>query len=168
MRPPALDRSRPSQNIFKTDAPVTVRPASRDDLDFIMDIENQSFLSPWSRQTLLEELEGKTWSHVNVAEIQDTIAGYIVYWIVLNEVHLLNLAVHPDRRRIGIASALMYHLVQTTKHENAIEIYLEVRVSNRGAQLLYRKFGFKPIGIRQRYYTDNGEDAIVMCLRREQ
>jgi ribosomal-protein-alanine N-acetyltransferase len=168
MRREALIRPDMEQKVLKTDAPVSIRPATRVDLDFIMDIEHKCFPSPWSRQTLLEELEGKTWSHVNVAELRDTIAGYIVYWIVLNEVHLLNLAVHPNWRRIGIASALIHHLVHTAKTENTTEIYLEVRVSNRSAQTLYRKFGFKPIGIRHGYYSDNDEDAVVMCLRREQ
>lgn len=152
---------------IKTDASVNVRAATSSDLDAILDIEGKSFTSPWSRETLLEELDGKAWSYVQAAELQNAVVGFIVYWIVLNEIHLLNLAVHPDWRRMGIAAAMMHHLLANAKSHDVSEIFLEVRVSNRNAQTLYRRFGFKPIGMRRNYYTDNGEDAIVMCLRRE-
>lgn len=152
---------------IKTDASVTVRAATKSDIDSVLNIECQSFSSPWSRETLLEELDGKAWSHVQVAELQHSVVGFIVYWIVLNEIHLLNLAVHPDWRRMGIAAAMIHHLLANAASHDVSEIFLEVRVSNRSAQGLYRRFGFKPIGIRRNYYTDNGEDAIVMCLRRE-
>ena len=151
----------------KTDAAVSVRPATVADLDFIMDIESRSFASPWSKETLLEELDGKAWSHVLVAEIANVVVGFIIYWVVLSEIHLLNLAVHPDWRRMGIAAAMIHQLLACAHTQNAEEIFLEVRVSNRNAQVLYRKFGFRPIGMRQNYYSDNGEDAIVMCLRRD-
>jgi [ribosomal protein S18]-alanine N-acetyltransferase len=152
---------------LKTDAPVSVRPAVLKDLDFVMDIECRSFPSPWSRETLKEELDGRNWSHVQVAESGGNAVGFMIYWIVLDEMHLLNLAVHPDWRRMGIAAAMLHRLMSVANKENTAKIFLEVRTSNRSAQMLYRKFGFKPIGIRPKYYTDNGEDAVVMCLRRK-
>lgn len=152
---------------LKTDAPVSVRPAVLEDLDFIMDIEYRSFPSPWSRETLREELDGKEHSRVQVAELAGNPVGFMVYWIVLDEMHLLNLAVHPDWRRMGIAAAMLHRLMSVAREENTAKIFLEVRTSNRSAQILYRKLGFIPIGIRPKYYTDNGEDAVVMCLRRK-
>ena len=113
------------------------------------------------------EITGKEWSRTLVASFEGKTLGFMIYWMVLNEMHLLNLAVHPDYRRTGIATMLVTHLIDIAQKEKILDIFLEVRVSNKKAQLLYRKFGFKPIGIRQKYYTDNGEDAIVMCRRRD-
>ena len=153
--------------VLKTDAPVSVRRATSADLDIIVEIERHSFSVPWSRETLREEMEESTRSTVQVAELGAVTAGFMIYWTVVDEIHLLNLAVHPDWRRKGIAAALMHQLMIVARSNNIEDILLEVRVSNRNAQLLYRKFGFRPMGIRERYYSDNGEDAIVMCHRRD-
>ncbi len=152
---------------FHVDTPIVIRNASIVDIDFIVEIEELSFSSPWTKETILEEINQKPWSQVDVAISNDILVGFIVYWIVAEEIHLLNIAVHPSFRYKGIASAMINSLIQTAHKKKVEEILLEVRVSNRNAQTLYRKFGFKPLGIRKKYYSDNGEDAVVMCLRRE-
>jgi ribosomal-protein-alanine N-acetyltransferase len=151
---------------LKTDAPVTVRPAAPSDLDFVCDIECRSFSGPWSRETLREEMVDNGRSHMWVAESGERITGFMIYWTVADEIHLLNLAVHPDWRRRGVAAAMLHRLMAVARDGGFGEVLLEVRVSNKAAQVLYRKFGFAPLGIRPRYYTDNGEDAVVMCYRR--
>jgi [ribosomal protein S18]-alanine N-acetyltransferase len=148
------------------DAFISIRKAVSTDIDHVLAIERLSFASPWTRETLASEIAGKEWSRTVVATLDDAPRGFMIYWMVLNEMHLLNLAVHPDYRRTGIATQLLTHLTEVARVEKILDVFLEVRVSNRGAQFLYRKFGFKPIGIRQQYYSDNGEDAIVMCRRR--
>lgn len=161
----ALDSS------LKVSAPqvddMVVRRAQLADLSAIMDIEHRSFSSPWSEQTLHEEITGKEWSKTVVAALAEKPLGFMIYWIVVNELHLLNLAVHPDVRCKGIGTLLLGHLIDVARIERVDDIFLEVRVSNRRAQVLYHQFGFKPVGIRRRYYADNGEDAIVMCRRRD-
>ena len=144
-----------------------VRLATLSDIDRIVEIENGSFSSPWSKSSLEKEISGKEWSRTVVASLDGEVAGFMIYWTVVSELHLLNLAVHPSLRRLGIATLLLEHLIDVALQERCPDIFLEVRASNRKAQLLYEKCGFKPIGIRHRYYSDNGEDAIVMCRRRD-
>jgi [ribosomal protein S18]-alanine N-acetyltransferase len=158
-----LENVSPLKSVLK----CNVRQAVVADLDRIIEIEHHSFTSPWSRETLADEIAGKEWSRTIVASHKGEAVGFMIYWMVLNEMHLLNLAVHPDFRRTGVASILLKYLIETARTEKIYDIFLEVRVSNKGAQILYRKKGFKPIGLRHRYYSDNGEDAIVMCRRRD-
>ena len=147
---------------------VRIRVATVRDLNAIMNIESLSFSTPWSRQAMAQEIETRDWSRVAVATVKQEIVGFMVYWVVVDELHLLNLAVHPKRRRRGIGRAMVRHLVELAKDNYLTTLFLEVRVSNQSAQKLYWEFGFKPVAVRQNYYSDDGEDAIVMCLRRNQ
>ncbi len=144
---------------------VGLRPATLHDLDGIMAIEQISFSAPWPRTAFAEEIEGRSWSRVIVAEENDRVVGFIVYWIITTELHLLNLAIDPQWRRRGIASSLVEHLVERGRKERRTEILLEVRITNRSARDLYHRFGFRKLAVRPGYYTDNGEDALVMSLR---
>jgi ribosomal-protein-alanine N-acetyltransferase len=94
----------------------------------------------------------------------DRLWGYICCWIAGPEIQILNLAVHPERRRSGLGTRLMEQAVETGTAEGAEGFWLEVRTSNLAAQCLYGGFGFREIGRRPRYYRDTGEDAIVMTL----
>jgi ribosomal-protein-alanine N-acetyltransferase len=147
---------------------VRIRVATIRDLGPIMDIESLSFTTPWSSEAMTQEIERRDWSRVAVAMVDDYVVGFMVYWIVVNELHLLNLAVRPDWRRRGIGTAMVCYLVELADDNYLSTLFLEVRMSNKPAQKLYRQFGFKPVAIRQNYYSDNGEDAIVMCLRRSE
>ena len=150
----------------KTDVRTAVRGATAQDLDCIMEIEHASFPIPWSKEAMGQEIDGREWSRVFVATLEASVVGFMVYWIIVNELHLLNLAVHPNFRRRGVGRAMIQHLIDTMENDNMTSAILEVRVSNRVAQKLYRSFGFTPMARRVNYYTDNGEDAVVMCLRR--
>ncbi len=148
------------------DGEIAVRGANNRDLDAIMEIEHTSFSTPWSRSAMAQEIEGRDWSRVSVAYMGDRVVGFMVFWEIVDEVHLLNFAVHPAARRRGVGKAMMGRLVAGLEACGCSSIILEVRVSNQVAQRLYRSFGFAPVSMRAKYYSDNNEDAIVMCLRR--
>jgi [ribosomal protein S18]-alanine N-acetyltransferase len=137
-----------------------MRPA---DLDEVMEIERLAFRNPWSRQIFIEELE-RSWAHLEVVRDGPRVAAFCNYWLVRDEVHLLNIAVHPDARHHGHAARLMAHIIEFGRRHRCRYVTLEVRRSNRGAVKLYRSFGFRPVGIRAHYYVEDGEDAIVMLL----
>ncbi len=141
-----------------------VRPATLEDLNAILGIEQRSFSSPWPEFVLAEEIAKRSWSRVRAACTDETVVGFMVYWTVVSELHLLNLAVHPRWRRSGIGTLLMTDLVETAQRESFEEIILEVRASNEHARALYHRFGFKALDVRRGYYTDTGEDAVVMAL----
>jgi [ribosomal protein S18]-alanine N-acetyltransferase len=137
---------------------VTLAAAGIDDLDAVDEISRHSFRAPWPRQTFVDELtrpHGRLW----VAR-DPRVVGYLNYWLVADEVHLLAIAVHPDLRRRGVAAMLMAHLVDAAR--TARLITLEVRASNHGAVALYRQFGFAVAATRAGYYGGDGEDALVM------
>jgi ribosomal-protein-alanine N-acetyltransferase len=154
-------------------------PMKVSDLDEIMDIERASFRAPWSRQVFIEELE-RDWAHVDVlraregvlsrdergtgSRLHGPVQAFINYWLVRDEVHVLNVATHPSARRQGHAARLIEHVVAFANREKCRYITLEVRRSNQPAIRLYRKYGFRPVGIRPNYYVEDNEDAIVMLL----
>jgi ribosomal-protein-alanine N-acetyltransferase len=144
---------------------VEIVPMRLSDLDEIMEIERLSFRAPWSRQVFVEELD-REWAHVDVLKERapGPVLAFVNYWLVRDEVHILNIAAHPDQRRRGHASRLLSHVIEFSKRQGCRYITLEVRRSNHGAIRLYRKFGFRPVGIRPNYYVEDNEDAIVMLL----
>lgn len=135
------------------------------DLDEVMEIERLSFKSPWSRQIFIEELE-RPWAYLQVVRVGPPfrVVGFCNFWLVRDEVHLLNIAIHPDERHFGHAARLIAHIVDFARRHECRYVTLEVRRSNRGAVKLYRSFGFRSVGIRPHYYVEDGEDAIVMLL----
>jgi ribosomal-protein-alanine N-acetyltransferase len=137
------------------------------DLREVMKIEKDSFPTPWSPRMFRREMKFPlSRCLVAKAAIGDgaIIFGYIVFWIVADEMHIHNLAVCGDCRRCGIASILVAEALKLSRREGAIIGHLEVRQSNLAAQKLYEKFGFTAKGIRRGYYTDTREDAVVMCV----
>lgn len=138
------------------------------DLDEVCRIESLSFPTPWPRSLFTEELKNPL-SHSYVASIEEDhkriVVGYIIYWVVLDEAHIINVAVHPEYRRKGIGEGLVSFVIETCKGLGLERIFLEVRRSNVAARRLYRKLGFEVIGVRKGYYSDTKEDAIVMSLR---
>jgi [ribosomal protein S18]-alanine N-acetyltransferase len=163
------DSSRVNAKLNKeTRSERSFAPAFRDatlcDLDSIYTIEEASFSSPWSRAALAAEITERSWSRFIVATLHGQLVGYMIYWVVASEIHLLNLAVDPMWRRCGIGTALLSHLIDQAKEKKQTEIFLEVRVSNHSARRLYRRFDFEPLSVRRGYYADTGEDALVMSL----
>jgi [ribosomal protein S18]-alanine N-acetyltransferase len=92
----------------------------------------------------------------------ELIAGFLGLWLMVDEAHIVTLAVREDHRRRGIGALLVARAIELAREAEARSVTLEVRLSNTGAQALYERFGFRRAGIRKRYYTDNGEDAIIM------
>jgi|PlaIllAssembly_1097288.scaffolds.fasta_scaffold00532_2 ribosomal-protein-alanine N-acetyltransferase len=133
------------------------------DLPGVLEIERLSFPAAWSERMFRDELKSPLSRNFVARRASDLrVAGYINFWIFAGEVHLNNVAVHPELRGKGIGSLLLGHMVMKAKHEDARWLTLEVRPSNRAAIALYEKFGFKVKGIRPRYYTDTLEDAFIM------
>jgi ribosomal-protein-alanine N-acetyltransferase len=141
----------------------------RSDVDGILKIERASFLYPWSREMFDEELNNRL-CHIFVMreEVDGStrVLGYVCFWLFLGEMHLLNIAVHPDVRRQGIGERLLSHALQFASERGAKVVFLEVRRSNEAARRMYTRFGFRTMGVRPRYYEDH-EDAVVMLLELE-
>jgi len=149
----------------KAPQPFVIEPMKVSDLDAVMEIERVSFRSPWSRQVFLEELD-RDWARLDL--LRDVRTGRVVafanYWLVCDEVHILNIATHPQARRLGHASRLLAHVVDFARREACRQVTLEVRRSNAPAIRIYRRFAFRAVGVRPNYYVEDQEDAIVMVL----
>lgn len=143
---------------------MEIRFMTVDDLDAVMEIEHRSFSIPWSREAFYNEIEQNHLSTYLVVEDGECVAGYCGVWLVVDEAHITNVAVLPDYRGQGMGEALMQKIMEISKKVGARVMTLEVRVSNKAAQGLYRKMGFQDGGIRKRYYSDNQEDALVMWV----
>jgi len=135
----------------------------RADLDEVMAIERTSFRHPWSSRFFLEELQVACARSV-LAEINGKIVGYVLFWLLPEEVDIHNIAVHTDFRRQGIGHVLLQQVAEQARSRNSTRITLEVRVSNLPAQNLYKSLGFVSKGLRKGYYSDDGEDALMMAL----
>jgi ribosomal-protein-alanine N-acetyltransferase len=152
-----------------TDATVdwTLRRMIRTDLAAILEIEHASYPSPWSRSAFEHELVA-TWAAPVVAiepsPAGERIVGYACCWHVADEVQLLNVAVHPARRRHGVGQALVREVLRQATVRQARAVLLEVRVANLGARRLYARLGFRPTGIRRGYYGP-GQDGVLMEWR---
>ncbi len=146
-------------------ADVNIAPMADGDLDQVVAIERDSSPAPWPARLFLEDLE-RDWAHIDIARAarpSEHVLGFANYWVVQDELHLLNLATHPDHRRCGVGSRLMQHLIDVADNNVCHLIILEVRRSNEAALALYRAHRFEEVGVRSRYYAD-GEDALVMAL----
>ena len=130
----------------------------------IADLEKICFSDPWSEKSVASELENKL-AFWLVAVEEDRVAGYIGSQTVMDETDMMNVAVHPDFRRQGIAEALVIGLVEHLKTMGSRCLTLEVRASNAPAIALYEKLGFHEIGRRKNYYRNPREDALI--LRKE-
>ena len=133
------------------------------DIENVIAIERASFQFPWSTRFFLDELQVDCARSI-LAEVDGRIVGYVLFWFVLEEVDIHNIAVHPDFRRQGIGRLLLEQVVDAARRQDRLRVTLDVRFSNAPAQNLYRSFGFVIRGLRKAYYSDNGEDALVMAL----
>ena len=150
----------------KEDAlPLTIDRMKKTDLPEIMTIERESFLSPWTANMFKRELNLEQ-SRCLCARIQSDgeslIVGYIIFWLIIDEAHLHNLAVKKEYRKQGIAFRLMEAMNNIAGENEMMFQTLEVRASNVEAIKLYRKRGFVVKGIRPLYYSDTHEDALIM------
>jgi ribosomal-protein-alanine N-acetyltransferase len=137
-----------------------------EDLDEVLEIERGSYPTPWSRALFVQELH-IPFSRIVVVRPQGgnggPIVGYLCRWLVADEIHILNVAVHPAHRRAGIGAVLMREALREARERGAETVTLEVRHSNTWARRLYVSFGFEDVGVRRNYYG-RGEDALIMRL----
>ena len=144
----------------------TVRKIRMEDLDVVLELQRRSFAHPWSAELFKREMT-HDWSTIllaeeRVARTEPRIVGFLIYWLVHDELHILNLATAPEHRRKGVARALLEATVENGRRHRCAMATLEVRRSNDAAIALYRSMNFRSVGIRPNYYVDEGEDAIVM------
>jgi len=132
------------------------------DIEAVVELEKLSFSTPWSREAFYSELLENPLACYLVAKYAGKVIGYIGMWIIQDEAHITNLAVHPQYRRQHVGKALLAMLINYAKLHGVTRMTLEVRESNVAAQALYRQFGFTSQGVRKGYYTDNNENAIIM------
>lgn len=133
-----------------------------DDIDAVLAIERAVFNEPWVRGHFEHEVTNASVSWARVAREDGALAGYLVAWVVWDELHLGNIAVAPARQHRGVATALLEEMFAHAAERGCRMATLEVRVSNDRAIALYTRLGFKPVAVRRRYYRDNGEDALIM------
>jgi len=141
---------------------ISLRRLELGDLDEIERIERASYPTPWSRAMFASELAKPSSVSLGAVDDAGALVGYLVLSRYVDAWHVMNVAVAPERRREGIASALLRQLLDRTRGDAKRGYTLEVRVSNVGAISLYERFGFRPKGVRRGYYTDNREDALIM------
>ncbi|NLV22789.1 MAG: ribosomal protein S18-alanine N-acetyltransferase [Syntrophomonadaceae bacterium] len=138
-----------------------MRKMTETDVDKVMIIEKESFSLPWSRDSYLGELKNQFANYL-VCDDGGDIAAYGGIWVVFEEAHITNVAVAGKYHGQGIGSDLMRELEKIARTKQATRILLEVRPSNKAALGMYNKLGYVQTGVRKAYYTDNGEDALVM------
>lgn len=170
--------------------PYRIEPMAPQDIEAVMNIELVSFTAPWSARAYDYEVRFNEMAHYYVARLQKEmpinpgassllqrwfkrqpaqtntplmVVGYGGFWLMVDEAHISTLATHPLWRRRGIGELLLLTMIDHATEIGAHWVTLEVRVSNAGAQALYRKYGFEITGLRKKYYSDNGEDALIMA-----
>lgn len=141
---------------------LVVEPMQLDDLPAVHTIELASFTSPWPPDAYRSELASNRLANYLVARAGTSIVAYGGMWLMVDEAHITTFAVHPDWRRQGIGERLLLAFLDLAVDRHAHEATLEVRLSNLPARRLYEKFGFRPVGLRPRYYSDDNEDALIM------
>lgn len=143
---------------------MTILPMTMCHVAQVAELEKLCFSDPWSENSVAGELNNKL-AYWLVAVDDNRVAGYVGSQTVLDETDMMNIAVHPDYRRQGIAEALVETLVKDLRKQGSHSLTLEVRASNEPAQKLYEKLGFAPVGRRPNYYRNPKEDALI--LRKE-
>ncbi|NLB90785.1 MAG: ribosomal protein S18-alanine N-acetyltransferase [Clostridiales bacterium] len=145
-----------------TEETLTIRRMTIEDAAAVYEIEKTCFTTPWSLQSFQNEMTKNPVARYLVAQREGKIVGYAGAWLILEEGHITNIALLPQERKKGIGEALARELMQYAANLGVEYLTLEVRKSNMAAQRLYEKIGFQKVGIRKKYYEDNGEDALLM------
>ena len=141
---------------------LSVEPMRLEDIPAVHDIERLSFPAPWPSYAFRQELEANRMARYLVVRADDGVVAYAGIWLMVDEAHITTFAVLPRWRRQGVGARLLFELLELAADLGAHVVTLEVRLSNEPARRLYQRFGFRPVGVRPRYYSDNGEDALIM------
>lgn len=146
------------------DPPIRIDAlAGEEDLTGVLEVESESFTNPWTREMYEWELQNRQVCHIYVVRTPEyRVAGFCAFWLVVDEIHINNVAVRPGLRARGLGTALLTHVLEAARTLGAGRATLEVRASNVDAQRLYGRLGFVQAGIRRRYYTNPVEDAVIL------
>ena len=147
------------------DRTLEVQPMRRRHLRAVLRIEEASYPKPWSSTLFLGELAQRATRSYFVALLEGRVVGFAGSMLTPDGAHVTTVAVDPDHRRTGVATILMCELHQDARERDCDAMTLEVRASNVGARDLYERFGYVAEGLRRGYYSDNGEDAVIMWVR---
>lgn len=147
-------------------AEPTVRMMALSDVDDVQEIEKGCFSVPWTRDAFIHEITENRCARYLVVECEGKVVAYAGMWLVIDEGHVTNIAVHPAHRGKGYGELVTRSLMQLASNTGMVWMTLEVRRSNEVAQSLYHKVGFIDVGYRKRYYEDNREDALIMACER--
>ena len=142
--------------------PLVVEPMRMADIAAVLEIERLSFSAPWPSYAFEQELTTNRLARYLVARSDDRVVGFAGILVMVDEAHVTTFGVHPDHRRRGVGRQILLRLAELAIELGTVRMTLEVRVSNQPAQALYRSFGFRVAGRRVAYYSDDGEDALVM------
>lgn len=143
---------------------LRVVPMRRRHLRSVVRIEEECYPRPWSATLFLSELAQRATRRYTVGTIGPLLVGYAGLMLVEDEGHITTMTVDPDWHRHGIGTLLLLDLARAAPALGVRHMTLEVRAGNSAAQVLYRRFGFAPAGVRRNYYAETGEDAIVMWV----
>ena len=141
---------------------VRISAMRAEDIPDVHVIERASFPVPWPAYAFRQELATNRLARYLILRVADEVVAYGGLWLMVDEAHVTTFAVLPAWRRHGLGSRLLLALIELAADMGASVATLEVRLSNAGARQLYERFGFRPVGVRPRYYSDNGEDALIM------
>jgi len=141
---------------------VVIAAMRLEDLEEVQRIEEASFTTPWPPNAYRSELLTNRLASYLVARLAGQVVGYGGMWLMVDEAHITTFAVHPAWRRRRLGERLLLAFLDLARDRHAREATLEVRLSNLAAGRLYEKYGFRPVGVRPRYYSDNNEDALIM------
>jgi [ribosomal protein S18]-alanine N-acetyltransferase len=144
--------------------PLSVRVEAMrvEDIDAVHEVERLSFPVPWPSYAFRQELETNRLARYLLVRVDGDVVAYAGIWLMVDEAHITTFAVRPEWRRQGIGARLLLAVLELAADVGADVATLEVRLSNLPARKLYERFGFRPVGLRPRYYSDNGEDALIM------
>ncbi len=140
---------------------LEMKPMGVEDLDDVMQIEESSFPTPWTMGIFMREFELE-FSHRYVFDFGGGVAGYIVFWLIEGEVHIMSIAVRRDLRRFGFGTEIIERSLDAAKQLGGKYVFLEVREHNDAGIGLYKKMGFRIVYTRKGYYTDTKENALIM------
>jgi ribosomal-protein-alanine N-acetyltransferase len=134
-----------------------------EDLAGVLDVEQESFTNPWTREMYSWELQNRAVCHIYVLRTAECpVAGFCAFWLVFDEIHINNVAMRPSLRGQGFGTALLHHVLAEAATLGARRATLEVRASNAGARRLYERLGFYVAGTRKNYYSHPVEDALIL------
>lgn len=133
-----------------------------DDIDGVLEVESLSFSTPWSKKAFELELTNNKHALYRVVKVDNKVVAYGGVWLLFDEGHVTNIAVHPKYRGCGYGKALLEDMMKCAKESDIKAMTLEVRVSNEAAINLYKQYGFVSVAKRKGYYEDTGEDALIM------